>query len=142
MAGMAACLMQRWPDEDNMQIRQRILEAGSTYPYFDFDLGYGVFQAGRALADSAADSVAPNLKARVDGDTVFVQIDKDALIADSARYKSGKPFRFRIVYANGSLGSYRTLLIKQADLKLVVPRRKGDRGKLEIWFQGYWWREE
>lgn len=142
MAGMAACLMQRWPDEDNMQIRQRILEAGSTYPYFDFDLGYGVFQAGRALADSVADSVAPNLKARVDGDTVFVQIDKDALIADSARYKSGKPFRFRIVYANGSLGSYRTLLVKQADLKLVVPRRKGDRGKLEIWFQGYWWREE
>lgn len=140
VAGMAACIMQRWPDASNMEIKQRIMEAGNSYPYFDYGLGYGVLDAQRALASDTS-TVQPTFAVERRNDTLWVAIDRAAMELDSAKFKSGKPFSYHHVKPDGKLSSYRTFLLGQKNLRFGIPPGKGQEGKVEMWFQGYLWRE-
>lgn len=46
VAGFAACLWQMFPKWTNKQIMGAIQRSGHLHPYFDFDNGYGIPQAG------------------------------------------------------------------------------------------------
>ncbi len=46
VAGFAACAWQTNPNLTNMQLKTEIERSADLYPYFDYDLGYGVPQAG------------------------------------------------------------------------------------------------
>ncbi len=45
IAGFAACVLGMHPDWTNMELRQKLMESGHLYPYFDYSLGYGLPQA-------------------------------------------------------------------------------------------------
>ncbi len=140
VAGMAACFMQKWHNETNMQIKKRIMEAGSTYPYFDYGLGYGVLDAQIALQDGPV-SHKPTFKVERRSDTLWVKIDPKAMYADSAKYKSGKPFSYHFRKGDGSLTSFNTVLLGQKNLRFGLPSPSQGGLKTEMWFQGYLWRE-
>lgn len=141
VAGMAACIMQNWPDESNMQIKQRIIAAGNTYPYFDYGLGYGVLDAQKVLQAGPTD-VPPTFAVEVVRDTFWITVDRVAMVRDSAKYKSGKPFSYHVVKPNGKLSSYKTILLNQKQLRFGIPPASAEQGKTEMWFQGYCWREQ
>ena len=48
IAGLAACLWSAYPDETNMQIRERILRSAHKYDNPDRDYGYGIPDAWKA----------------------------------------------------------------------------------------------
>jgi len=45
VAGFAACAWQKERGLTNMQLRDKIIQSGSLYPYYDFAMGYGIPQA-------------------------------------------------------------------------------------------------
>ena len=45
VAGFAACVLGMHPEWKNMELRQKLMESGHLYPYFDYSLGYGLPQA-------------------------------------------------------------------------------------------------
>lgn len=45
LAGFAAAIWQAFPDDNNMQIRQRLMESGHLFPFFNYSLGYGIPKA-------------------------------------------------------------------------------------------------
>jgi serine protease AprX len=141
VAGIAACAMQRWPDETNMQIKGRIMAAGNTYPYFDYALGYGVLDAAKLLQDGPT-SGRPTFQVEMVHDTLWVTIDPRAMALDSAKYKNGKPFSYHFVKTDGQLSNYKTYVLQQKNLKFGLPLSERKEGVLEIWFQGYLWKEE
>ncbi|TVQ76470.1 MAG: hypothetical protein EA358_09305 [Flavobacteriales bacterium] len=59
VTGFAACLMQAFPEETNMEIMRRIERSGSLYPFFDYAHGYGIPQAHLALFDSLNENITP-----------------------------------------------------------------------------------
>jgi hypothetical protein len=52
VAGFAACAWQTRKNITNMQLKTEIEHAGDLYPYFDYDHGYGVPQAGYFLNET------------------------------------------------------------------------------------------
>lgn len=52
VAGFAACLWQKHPEWNNMQMIRAIENASDLTPYFDYHHGFGVPQADRALSGS------------------------------------------------------------------------------------------
>jgi serine protease AprX len=139
VAGMAACIMQKWPAESNVQIKQRIMTAGNTYPYFDYELGFGVLQASRILAPIDGEAV-PTFNVERKRDTLWVQIDPQALALDSAIYKNGKPFSIHYILPDGKLSSSKTYLLRQNNFRFGLPPADPAKGRVEMWFQGYMWR--
>lgn len=139
ISGLAACLMQQFPEASNMEIKQRIMEAGHSYPYFDYALGYGVFNMERALEE--ASPVEPTFQTAVKGDTTWFLLDPVVVNRDTATNKSGKPFSYRFVKQDGKLSSYRTILVLGGMSRFGLTSQKRTEGKLEAWFQGYYWKE-
>jgi serine protease AprX len=139
ISGMAACLMQQFPDANNLEIRKRIIEAGHTFPYFDYALGHGVFSMERALEDQP--EVAPTFQTIVKGDTTWFQLDPNVVNRDTANNKNGKPFSYRFVKQDGTLSSYKTFLVKKGMSRFGIATPQRTEGKLETWFEGYFWNE-
>ncbi len=140
VAGMAACIMQRWPNESNMQIKNRIMAAGNTYPYFDYALGYGVLDAVKALQPDTAEP-QPTFDVASRGDTLWVTIDPAAMALDSTKFKNGKPFSYHFLQPDGKLSGYKTVVLSQKNLKFGLPPSAQKPGKVEMWFQGYLWKQ-
>lgn len=49
ITGFAACVLQTDTSLTGQQLKQKIIESGSLYPYADYANGYGIPQAGRIL---------------------------------------------------------------------------------------------
>ena len=49
VVGFAACVMQMYPDWNNMQVIEEIQKSASLYPYYDYSHGYGVPDANYFL---------------------------------------------------------------------------------------------
>ncbi len=138
IAGIAACMIQKYPNASNMEIRQKLIEAASRYPYADYSLGYGVFSAERAFGDQVEKEVAPSFEIDVVRDTIWFTIEPNALAKDSAKYTSGKPFSYRFVKKTGKIVGARTVLLRQGVKRFGLPVKSCPSGKLEAWFEGYY----
>lgn len=136
IAGIAACMYQKYPQANNMEIRQKLMEAASRYPYSDFDLGYGVFSAEKAL--EPVKEVAPTFEVDFQNDTIWFSIDPIALARDSANYKSGKPFSYRFVDEAGKINYAKIVLLRQGIKRFGLAPNQMQQGKLEAWFEGYY----
>lgn len=139
VSGIAACLMQRYPNKTNMEIRQMLVESAHLYPYFDYAIGHGVVDAAQLLG-AVRDTVAPTFALAFDADTLVVQFDPEVLGPDSTFDVNGLPFFFHVEGAGGKLLEYRYLRITQGLKRVGIPPARLPRGKLRIWFAGY--REE
>ena len=51
LAGFAACVMQKYPKMNNMEVFESLEKSGHLYPYFDYAHGYGLPKASYFLND-------------------------------------------------------------------------------------------
>jgi subtilisin family serine protease len=136
VAGIAACLMQKYPDLTNMEIRSLLVESGHFFPYYDYVMGYGVVNA-RHLLGATRDTVAPTFSLSYLADTLIVTFDSMVLGPDSAFSVNGKPFFFHVADETGRLLEYRYLRVVKGVKMLRIPKDRLPAGTLRIWFEGY-----
>ncbi|MBI1268625.1 MAG: S8 family serine peptidase [Cryomorphaceae bacterium] len=55
LAGFAAAIWQAFPDDDNMQLRRRLMASGELYPFFNYSLGFGIPKACKIFEPFTAD---------------------------------------------------------------------------------------
>ncbi|MGM0497834.1 MAG: S8 family serine peptidase, partial [Bacteroidota bacterium] len=82
VTGFAACVWQKYPEWDNIKLKEEISNSGDLFPYFDYAHGYGVPQASYFFERKAAageDSVAnTSLDINFKGDNITIKIaEKD-----------------------------------------------------------------
>jgi subtilisin family serine protease len=79
VAGFAACVMQMYPNLNNMQVLQLIERSADLYPYYDYAHGYGVpnalFFTDSLFKDSIQKQHEPTFRVIVDSLNVSVVID-------------------------------------------------------------------
>jgi subtilisin family serine protease len=56
LAGFAAAIWQAFPDDNNMQMRSRLMASGELYPFFNYSLGFGIPKACKIFEPFEADS--------------------------------------------------------------------------------------
>jgi serine protease AprX len=140
MAGLAACLMEYYPDSTNMEIKRIILESGHTYPYYDYALGYGVFSMTRAMmTDTFVDET---FRVEVEKDTTWFTLDPEVVNRDTLNQRNGKPLNYRFIHPNGRITSYKTILVRKNYTRFGIGPQQRTPGALEVWFEGYLWKEE
>lgn len=136
IAGLAACLMQKYPDETGLQISERIKRLGHYYPYYDYHLGYGVPQVAYLFQDSIP-NVMPTISLEHRADTIFIHFDQDIMIEDSISHPNGRVLYYHLADSTGKLHASQFELVPNKAKQYYFLRRKESEGILRIWFEGY-----
>ena len=112
IAGIAACLLQRQPDRSTRDLFHDVRELGHFYPYYDYELGYGVPDLRKLspVDSSAGPDTLFSVKFTID--SVFVLFDSLKLRQDTSRFPS-------------------------ATVRYAIPKSPGARGTFRIWMEGY-----
>lgn len=139
VAGMAACLWQGHPEWNNMEVKEKLMEAGHLYPYFDYVLGYGVVDARRFFREK--DSVGATLEIVVERDTLWILPDLGVFERDKVGSKNGRPLHVAAVRPDGRLGAYYTVRLKGDEKRLAVQPAMRKAGRIRVWWEGYIWEE-
>jgi serine protease AprX len=140
LTGLAACLMQRYPDSTNMEIKHIIMQAGHTWPYYDYALGYGVFSMNRAMTLDTFPTETFSVEKQ--GDTTWFFLDTAVVHRDTLKHRNGKPLSYHFFLPGGKLTSYKTILIRPNFTRFGIGPAQRTEGKMAVWFEGYLWRED
>lgn len=106
VTGYSACIMQAFPQWDNMRIFQEIEKSGSLYPYFDYAHGYGVPQAGKIFKDEQ-NMIHKTFHFEVNKDSIKV------LLEGSEIQNTGDDYLYyHIQNSDGKLEKYAVLIAK------------------------------
>lgn len=144
IAGMAACLMQLYPEAKPVDLINMFHKIGHFYPYYDYELGYGIPKAGyipKIGSREEKDSTdLPSFDVFYRGDSVIVRLNPEVM-NDSA----GRPFG-PVIYAHledeeGKLTASFTVPLENRDRYWYFMRRPGSRGILRIWFEEWLYEE-
>ncbi|MDP5172117.1 MAG: S8 family serine peptidase [Bacteroidia bacterium] len=139
IGGIAACLLELHPDWTNTQVYDEICRLGHTFPFYDYELGYGIPDL-RKLLPSYTPVDTSNFRVFFVGDTVFVRFDS-ALVADSAAFPYGRILHYHLQSADSTLAANYEVRIPNSTNAYYFIRRRLSRGILRIWFAGYLWEE-
>lgn len=69
VSGLAACVLQRYPNLNRKQLYDTLLRSGHLYPYFDYTHGFGIPQFSRLTSNTFVSSVFDLV---VEGDFISV----------------------------------------------------------------------
>ena len=131
VAGFSACVMQLYPNLDNMEIFKLVEQSGHLYPYYDYAHGYGIPQAEYFFNDSV--EKPKNVYFKFSGDTIKVMIPEEIELNDSS---SENLLYFHLEGPNGVLERYSVVLAEQHDvLNFLVNGVLEDR-TLRVHFRG------
>lgn len=139
IAGIAACLMEFHPSWDNREVYQVMCKLGHLYPYFDYQLGYGVPDL-RKLREDYTGIDSSTFSVYFVADTVFVRLDS-AIVADSAEVPFGRVLHYHLQSVDQTLAACEEVLIPNGINGYYFLRRRQSRGILRIWYAGYLWEE-
>ena len=135
ITGLAACLMQRYPDKSAKEIFATIEQMGHLYPYYDYSHGYGVPQAGKLFA---TDSTLQQSSFTADFQQGKVTLRFDpAIVADSLNHPYGRVLYYHFELPNGRLDSYEHIMVPNGARGYQFQYRPEAEGVLRIWFAGY-----
>ncbi|MEO0472586.1 MAG: S8 family serine peptidase [Bacteroidota bacterium] len=137
IAGIAACLLQKQPNRSNRDLFHDVRELGHFYPYYDYELGYGVPDMRKlSVADS---SFVPDtlFSVKFTIDSVFVLFDSLKLRQDTSRFPNGRLFYYHLERTPGLLSTYHETRLPSASLRYAIPKSPGARGTFRIWMEGY-----
>lgn len=138
VAGIAACIKEQNPELTGPELYQEIVQLGHLYPYFDYQLGYGIPDL-RKLQSSAPTSDT-TFQVFFVADTVFVTIDS-SVVADTADVPYGRVLHFHLQSADQTLAAAQEILIPNGTRGYYFLRRRRSRGTLRIWFAGFLWEQ-
>lgn len=136
LAGLAACLWQHAPHLTRAQLTDRLYRLGHHYPYYDYEVGYGVPDARRLFTPSP-DTVAPTFGIAFRGDSVLLHFPDSLMITDSAAYPHGRILSYHLENPQGQLDAAFSLQIPHQTRYYYFRRRREAAGTLRIWFAGY-----
>ncbi|MEM7374196.1 MAG: S8 family serine peptidase [Bacteroidota bacterium] len=141
VTGIAACLLQRTPNLSPSQLASAIRQLGHFYPYFDYELGYGVPQMTRLFEDSRIPT-PPRYSVFHRSDSVILAFDTTYLRTDSLNFPNGRMLYFHLESSEGYLYSHQGVRIPNKTQFYFFRRMKGIKGTLRIWMGGYLYEEE
>ena len=139
VAGMVACLVQRHPDWSGFQLRDHLLQDGHFSPYYDYELGRGVLDARRMVG--TVDSVAPTFAFAERNDSLFVLPDPGVFKVKRAKGAEARPLHVSAINEEGKVIAYFTVRLASAQSAMFINEAFRKRGRLRVWFEGYFWEE-
>ncbi|MFK7924803.1 MAG: S8 family serine peptidase [Bacteroidia bacterium] len=136
VAGIAGVLRQQHPQLKPAELIARLERSGHFYPYYDYDLGYGVPDMGRLLTDSipVADSL---FQIRLARDTVWLDFDTLYMQKDTLRFPYGRMLYYHFERPEQYLKSYQGFRIPNNTASHYFIRQQPAFGKLRIWMDDY-----
>ena len=140
IAGLAACILQRYPDRSRQFVFETILEMGHYFPYFDYEIGHGVPDVRRWLNDSLWTQNTPSFEVQFFQDTVVLKMNPEVM-ADSATYPFGRMLFYHLEQ-NGKLEASFQIPLPNRTRYYYFVRQKKSRGTLRIWFARYLWEQK
>lgn len=139
VAGLAACLIQDYPDSSNMAIHKMVRELGHLHPYFDYRMGHGVPNLGW-LDERPPSSEEETFRVLNRNDTTFFFFNPNSTLQDSSN-QNGIPFNFAFELEDGTLSSFQNLRLPPKVNAYALPDKQRSPGLLRAWFQGYLYEE-
>ncbi len=125
VAGFAACAWQKNKSLTNMQMREKIMESGSLYPYFDYAHGYGIPQASYFFGLEKKAEPIDSINVRGDDNYIYISVNNHTAEEKVMYYKVCNENDKIITYGAGisEPNKITTLYLKRdivADKKLIV----------------------
>lgn len=140
VTGMAACVLQMDSTLSPKALAERLRQAGHFYPYYDYELGYGVLKGSRLTGDTA-DFVLPSFDARSRGDSIILAFSP-YLMRDSVGLPHGRMLYYHLENPAGQLEASQQVRIPHRARFYYFQRRPEAEGLLRIWFAGYYFETE
>lgn len=140
IAGVAACMMQRYPEKNREEIFDLLCQSGHFYPYYDYELGYGIADVARLL-NGKKDVLSPTFEVIHRSDSVILKLDTAYMNRDSLNFPNGRVLYYHLENEAGYLGAYYTIRLKNNSRYYFFRRRETSHGILRIWFGGYLYEE-
>ena len=138
VAGIVACLIQQNPDSSRASIARMLFQSGHYYPYYDYELGYGVVNASRIVDVESGKEAIPSFKPIFRNDTVFVAFNPE-MVNDSLNHPDGRILYYHLADSTGKLQAAYEIPIVNKTKYYYFLRRAESQGMLRIWFAGYLW---
>jgi serine protease AprX len=140
VTGMAACVLQMDATLGPKALADRLRQAGHFYPYYDYELGYGVLKGSRLIGDTA-EWVLPSFDARSRGDSIILAFNP-YLMRDSAGLPHGRMLYYHLENPEGLLETSQQVRIPHRARFYYFRRKPQAEGLLRIWFAGYYFETE
>ncbi|MEZ4775582.1 MAG: S8 family serine peptidase [Bacteroidia bacterium] len=140
VAGVAACMIQRYPEKTQREIFDLLCRSGHFYPYYDYELGYGIADVARFL-QKPTDTLSPTFEVIHQSDSVILKFDTAYMYKDSTNFPNGRVLYYHLENEAGYLGAYFTIRLKNNTQYYFFRRRETSHGMLRIWLGGYLYEE-
>lgn len=136
ITGVAACLLQAEPGLNPADLHARLREAGHFYPYYDYELGYGVVQASRLFSDSESPARS-TFRLALRSDSVILAFDSLTMVQDSVSHPYGRMLYYQLMDEQGRILAAQAVRIPNQARYYYFLRRRDVRGWIRVWFEGY-----
>ncbi|MFM1931068.1 MAG: hypothetical protein RL226_371 [Bacteroidota bacterium] len=142
IAGLAACVWQAYPEETNMQIRERIIRGGHLYPFYNYSEGYGVPLVSKIFEDPTPPDTTFTVHDTDNGWSIELVHHSDSLIEqnDFNRYvyihladKQGRLLHYTTIEPQGKKGG-------EVPYDLIEEIEQAG-GVIRIYYRGYLYEE-
>jgi subtilisin family serine protease len=134
IAGLAACLMEKYPEKSSEEIFTLIEQMGHLYPYYDYSHGYGIPQPAEILIEDSSKQTPAFTAAFNEGKVSLVFASE--VVADSVNYPYGRVLYYHFEKPNGSLDSYEHKIVPIGAKGYQFQYQHKAEGVLRIWFAG------
>jgi len=127
IAGFAACLWEKYPNESNMEIFNKLEKCSSLYPYYDYAHGYGIPKASYFFE-------------RIEKDTSFHIIDENNIIKIKVlnfnKEGCSEPMYMHVSDDRGTLEHYEVIKIYQ-QIPYVFQKENYTNKTLRFFYKGF-----
>ncbi|MFN8711268.1 MAG: S8 family serine peptidase [Bacteroidota bacterium] len=134
VAGMAACLMQRYPSITVTGVADSLRRSCNRYPYYDYMHGYGIPQAGYFFG-KAPQPKAPCLDFVKAGDSLLVQLKPDFVPAFGA---TAPTMFYSLEDARGIIYEYHVIQPRSASPVILTAEQRAAGGRIHVYYEGYY----
>jgi serine protease AprX len=140
VTGMVACVLQMDSSLGPLALADRMRRAGHYYPYYDYELGYGVVKGSRLTGDTL-ELIFPSFDARARGDSIILAFSPYVL-GDTVTFPHGRMLYYHLENPQGQLEASEQIAIPHKARFYYFRRRPEAEGLLRIWFAGYYFETE
>lgn len=129
VTGFCACALQTDTSLTNMELKQKIINSASLYPYFDYAHGYGIPQAGYFTDEKQGIDTTFTFKINIDNVNVR--------LVYSPKKDEKQFFYYNFSYLDGRISQYRVIEFNKEDkFNFVIPEINEDI-ILKMFYKGY-----
>lgn len=133
IAGLAACIWQKYPHLTQKEIADSIRSIGHFFPYYDTYLGYGLPKAGN-LFHRRVQEISPTFSVSIEPDTVHLQLNSPP---EEETDRPNRVLYYHFLDPQGRLRLNHFTMIEPKQEKYFILKNPDSEGKLRIWFDGF-----